>query len=138
MPPDSGSDPQVWLSAAREHLAAAGNDANPNRIRCFCSQRSVELSLKALLLHHGIDVPKVHTLERLVLLLPGDVPDAARQAVGLTTYAVEEMYPDTFTDVSDDHAVEAAEQARAVVRWVAGLIDPAKGAPTRSNTTGAE
>lgn len=127
MPPEAGSDSHLWLAAAREHLQISEMADVPTRGRCFHAQRAVEMALKSLLLHHGLEVPKVHALERLALLLPGEVPDFARQAAALTAYAVEEMYPDTFTDLTDDHASEAAALAGAVVEWaesIVGLVEP--------------
>lgn len=122
MPPDSGENPAVWLNVAREHLAATKIDANPVRVRCFHGQRAAELALKALLLHYAVEVPKVHSLERLALLLPFEVPDAVREAAGLTAYAVEEMYPDTFNSLTANHADDASAQAVAVVEWVSNII----------------
>ena len=54
MQPDSGQDPTAWLAAAREHLATTKSGASSVRIRCFHGQRTVELALKAVLLHHGL------------------------------------------------------------------------------------
>ena len=45
-------------------------------------------------------------------------------AAPLTPYAVEEMYPDTFTEVSDEHASEAVELARGVVEWAVAIVTP--------------
>lgn len=122
MRPDGGGDPGLWIAAAEEHLIATRAEVNPVRVRCFHAQRAVELSLKALLLRAGLDVPKVHTLERLALLLPGELPDFVREAAGLTSYAVEEMYPDTFSELGVDHAAEAVHLADAVVSWAASIV----------------
>lgn len=124
MPPDPGQDPTVWLAAAREHLATTESGASSLRIRCFHGQRTVELAFKAVLLHHGIEFPYTHTLAKLVNLMPDTVPAQVSEAAGLTPYAIQEMYPDTFTELGDDHAEEAVELARAVVTWAASIIEP--------------
>lgn len=92
-------------------------------MRCFHGQRAVELALKAMLLHHHVDYPLSHSLHRLIAALPIDVPEHVTQAAQLTGYAVEEMYPDTFTDLSDDHADVAVALSRAVVEWAEGIIE---------------
>lgn len=125
MPPhESAMDPATWLATALDHLATVENTDVPVRIRCFCGQRAVELSVKAVLIHRGIEFPFTHTLERLVALLPVDDADAVPQVGALTPYAVEEMYPDTFTEVTIDHAQEAATLARTVVEWATSIVGP--------------
>lgn len=125
MPPESGSDPAAWLAAAREHIVIVENEADPIRLRCFHGQRAVELALKAILLHHEVDFPKTHALEQLILLVPGGAPVEVQRAAGLTSYAVEEMYPDTFHEVTIDHASEAVSLARVVIAWAVSIIEPA-------------
>lgn len=98
------------------------NESLSLRIRCFCGQRAVELSVKAILVYHEIEYPHVHTLERLMLLVPDDTPERVREAAALTTYAVEEMYPDTFSDLTNDHANEAVQLARTVIEWAHEII----------------
>ena len=123
LPPDRGSDPTLWLSAAREHLVATEAGVNPLRVRCFHGQRSVELAVKAVLIFHNIEFPKVHTLERLIAMLPEETVAGVPEVGALTPYAVEEMYPDTFTELTDDHADAAVEVARSVVAWASSIID---------------
>lgn len=94
------------------------------RHRCFHGQRAVELSVKAVLIHHGIAFPFTHEVDALIELVPGGVPEHVANADILTPYAVEEMYPDTFTDLTEEHATEAVELARAVVTWATSIIEP--------------
>lgn len=121
MPPEP-ADAAEWLQAAREHLAVAGNVSDPARIRCFCAQRAVELAVKAALIHLGVDFPRLHALDELMALVPGGVPDDVSQADALTPYAVQEIYPDTYTGLGDDHASEAVDLARVAVEWAASIV----------------
>jgi HEPN domain-containing protein len=117
-------DPAVWLPTAREHLVVAANVDDPVRMRCFHGQRVVEMSIKGVLVHRGIEFPYIHRLEDLVKLLPvADVPDLLAEVGALTPYAVQEMYPGVLTDLTDDHADEAAGLARVVVEWAASIIE---------------
>lgn len=119
MPPE----PSPWLVTAREHLVTAENDSIPIRFRCFHGQRAVEFAVKAVLNHNKIRHPHLHTIDRLLALVPDNVPDEILSAAILTPYAVEEQYPDTYTDLSSDHANEAVQLARTVVEWAEQIIN---------------
>lgn len=116
-------DAALWLQTARRHLMSAEVGQLDERHRCFHGQRAAELSVKAVLIHHGVPFPFTHEVDALMALVPGGVPEHVADADILTPYAVEEMYPDTFTDLSQDHVVEAVELARAVVAWAASIIE---------------
>lgn len=118
-------DPALWLTTAGEHLAVAANVDDPIRMRCYHAQRAVELSLKGVLMHHGIEFPYTHTLEALAKLLPLSLPEHLADVADLTPYAIQEMYPGMLTDLTNDHAAEALELSRAVVGWAANIIEPA-------------
>lgn len=121
MPPRESNS---WLASARVHVAAVENPTLDFRLRCFHGQRAVEMSLKAVLIHHGVSYPFTHELDSLMELVPGGVPDHVIEASRLTPHAVQEMYPDTFTDLGADHADEAVELARAVIEWATAIIEP--------------
>jgi HEPN domain-containing protein len=116
-------DPLAWLESAREHLGSTENVTISIRHRCFHGQRAVELALKAVLIHHGIVYPFTHELDALMELLPDDPPDDIIEAAALTPHAVFEMYPDTYTDIGSDHAIEAVELARTVVEWASSIVE---------------
>lgn len=77
---------------------------------------------QGVLIFRGTEFPFTHTLERLVALLPEEDADGVPEVGALTPYAVEEMYPDTLTDLTGDHAGEAAALARAVVEWARSIV----------------
>jgi HEPN domain-containing protein len=120
---DDEADARLWIAAAREHEAASAVAQNPPRVRCFHGQRAVELALKALLIWHGVPYPQTHALNRLIELMPVEVPEAVDLSQQLTAYAVQEMYPDTFTEVQAADAEAAAEFACVVVTWAAAFIE---------------
>lgn len=68
----------VWVRKAEvDHLAAArlAGDAGPfHDVVSFLCQQSAEKYLKALLVEHGLAVPKTHDLERLLALLFPNFP----------------------------------------------------------------
>jgi HEPN domain-containing protein len=64
-PPDSGRVPSAWMEKAGGDLAAGKQllsfpDACQCEIVCYHAQQCVEKSLKALLVHLGVDFPKTH------------------------------------------------------------------------------
>lgn len=122
MQPDEHAEGLAWLDAAREHLAAVQLEQNAVRVRCFHGQRAVELALKAALIGHGVEYPRTHALHQLIERLPVEVPPQIDLAAKLTAYAVQEMYPDTFTELDEDDAQQAADLAKAVVDWVTALL----------------
>lgn len=82
--------------------------------------------MKAVLIWNEIDFPFTHTVERLAKLLPDPMPDHLLEIGNLTPFAVEEMYPDTFTDLSVDHATEAIALATAAIDWASSIIQPTR------------
>ncbi len=83
----------------------------------------MELAVKAVLIHHGVNFPRLHALDELMALVPGGVPEIVAEADALTPYAVQEIYPDTYTDLDTDHATEAVELATVVVTWATSIIE---------------
>ena len=119
----SQRDSEIWLASARAHAETTANASVDARQRCFHGQRAVEMSLKAVLMHYDVGFPFTHQLDALMGLVPGGVPDGIIEASSLTPHAVQEMYPDTFSDVGTGHAEEAVVLAHVVVAWAATIIE---------------
>jgi len=93
-------DPAVWLERARGNLLLAERGLNFASIYledlCFNAQQAAEKALKAACIHYKIDVPKTHSLVRLMDLLGArdvQLPETVLAADILTQYAVETRYP---------------------------------------------
>jgi len=86
----------------------------------------VEKSVKAILVFRDIDFPKVHSLTRLIDLLPADIERTSCliQSARLTVYATVFRYPgeEDEPDVSPDKYQEAVRLADAVFKWASELI----------------
>lgn len=69
--------------------------------------------LKALLIFHRIDFPKIHDLTELYALLPKDLrlPIDPRFLDRLNPYAIEGRYPGVWEPVERDDALRAVEAA---------------------------
>lgn len=80
------------------------------------AQQCGEKDLKALLVFHRVDFPKIHDLTELYALLPKDLrpPIDPRLLDRLNPYAIEGRYPDVWEPVERDEALRAVEAARAV------------------------
>ena len=114
--PGSAAD---WLRRARSDLALASlplpADVLYNDL-CFHAQQAVEKSIKAVLIHHGIELRRMHDIGQLIALLPGNAPPppAAEDAASLTSYAVMVRYPGDYEDVTKEDYLEAAQVAQSV------------------------
>jgi HEPN domain-containing protein len=122
--PGSAAD---WLRRARSDLALAGLSLPPDVLYndlCFHAQQAAEKSIKAVLVHHGIALPKIHDIAHLIALLPQNAPPppAAEDAASLTSYAVMIRYPGDYEDVTEEDYREAVRIAESVYAWAARII----------------
>ena len=89
-----------WISKAENDLLAATHTLTlgqkcPAGVVCFHAQQCAEKYLKALLVSRGIDVPKTHDLELLIVRLGNETrlnvsPDDVTM---LTQFAIGPRYP---------------------------------------------
>ena len=75
MPPENhiAGSPVDWLRYALSDLEFARITPPPNvllEVLCFHTQQAVEKALKAVLIAHGIPVPKTHSIRMLIDLIP--------------------------------------------------------------------
>jgi HEPN domain-containing protein len=91
---------------------------------CFHAQQAVEKSIKAVLVHCGVEFRKVHYIDYLIGLLPAGVslPPEAAEVVGLTSYAVMSRYPGDYEEVTEEAYQEAARLAQAVFVWAEQIV----------------
>lgn len=130
MPPDSLSpgSPEDWLLHAKADLALAQVPLPAGglyELLCFHAQQAAEKSLKAVLIHHGIEPPRTHNLERLIDLLPVSITRerTLTQSARLTIFATSSRYPGSQERVDEDEYIEAVRLAQDVVNWAAALIE---------------
>lgn len=115
--PAPGS-PQDWLRNARGDLILARLRKKRGLLYehlCFHAQQVAEKSLKAVLLFHGVDIPRTHDLAYLIDQLPSgmSLPPNLIDLSTLSKYAVQHRYPaetPPITAKQRAHAVGLAEQ----------------------------
>jgi len=119
--------PDEWMEYARSDLALAGEPHGP-RVRletvCFHAQQAVEKAVKAVLVQAGVTFPKVHSIERLLDLLPAAIertPDLLKSRT-LSAYATVPRYPSALEPVSEQRAREVLRVAEAVVAWAEDVL----------------
>ncbi len=115
-------EPSAWVEKA-EHdltavrtLAAAATDV-PWDVVVFHCQQAAEKYLKALLVAHDHDVPRIHDLERLLQLCSAFRPSLASLAGDcrrLTQLGFVSRYPDTPGEPSETDAREAMQLANRI------------------------
>jgi HEPN domain-containing protein len=105
---------QEWLMYAQNDMTAARSmfyDVNPKQteISVFHCQQCAEKALKAYLVAHEIDPPKIHNLLILCKMcadIDGDFLSLINKASDLNLYAVASRYPKQL--VSDDTEAKVA------------------------------
>jgi len=126
MPPERRppTDPQEWLNRAKSSLAQARAGINIPEVYledlCFDAQQAAEKSIKAVLIDLNVPFPYVHDLAELLSLVEhrgAAVPEAVREAVRLTRFAVATRYPGPQEPVTRNEYESALLIAEAVVRW---------------------
>ncbi len=117
--PDASTTPRSWADRAEEDFSIATHEMKrgsqaPFGGVCFHAQQCVEKYLKAVLLLHGVDFPKVHDLEALLALVPGSakLTLTADDVLPLNRYSVEGRYPGNWEPISQKEAEEAVALMR--------------------------
>jgi HEPN domain-containing protein len=130
------ADPAILL--LREWVGKAENDLKnaahvlklgaqcPTDTVGFHAQQCVEKYLKALLLWHTVDFPKVHDIERLMDLAPSGLLASwpREEQRRLTNYAVDTRYPGD-ESVSLSEARQAVRTARKIRTQIRKLLPKA-------------
>jgi HEPN domain-containing protein len=129
-PPDHHALARRWRRWAEEDFllakhAAADTDLVP-RGACVWAHQAAEKALKSLLVHHNVDPPKLHDLDRLVQRLPADegLEFSALELPELTRWAIEGRYPDDLDEANALDAQRALDIARQVLDIVADRLGP--------------
>lgn len=125
MPQDNqpqADSPAQWFRLAQGDLALARvklPENIPTELLCFHAQQVVEKSIKAVLVHFRVPVPRTHNLEMLMDLAAASVkiPDFVQDAADLTPYASLARYPGNFELQSEDDYHNAIVKADCVLSW---------------------
>ncbi len=123
---------QQWLAKAEadmriaRHALTLTDEDRPFDAAAFHAQQGAEKYLKAVLVQHGIEVPRTHDirllarrLEEASVLPPGLDVDGARV---LTRYAVDTRYPDDIEPIDRAEAETAIALAEGVERSVRAVF----------------
>jgi HEPN domain-containing protein len=129
-----------WLSRALTDLRGAevaltGEPLITEHI-CFHGQQAVEKSLKAYLVHRGVDFPWTHQIGLLLDLCreqDHSFEQLAKAAVPLTEYAVRWRYPFFGPPPSLDQARTSLNTAREVFAFVMSRL-PKETHPSKLET----
>jgi HEPN domain-containing protein len=106
-----------WVEKAEHDLLNIENNLSAKEIPWdtvgFHAQQCAEKYLKALLMFHRIDFPKIHDLTEFYALLPKDLRvDFDPQLLErLNPYSIEGRYPGVWEPVEQEEALRAVEAA---------------------------
>jgi HEPN domain-containing protein len=128
MPPGDvmPGSPEDWLRHAKADLALARAplpEGSLYKYLAFHAQQAVEKSLKAILLSRGVEFPRIHSIERLIDLIPPDVerPADLIQSASLSAFATAFRYPEASEIDADDYQ-EALRLAESIVTWAEAKV----------------
>jgi HEPN domain-containing protein len=114
-----------WWALAEQDLAHADSTLRSEspvyRWVCVASQQAAEKALKAVLIKEQTAFPRIHDLDRLVLLLPTEskLRTLSVDLASLTAWSIAGRYPADATDATRTDAENALRDARVVLN-VAG------------------
>lgn len=132
--PDRTEIARRWLRWADEDLALAEHTAADRDVvargACVWAHQAAEKAIKALLIHHDIDPPKLHDLDRLAHRLPANEGSAfgSIELPELTRWSIEGRYPADLDEATHADAVKVIAIARQVVGVVRACLDVEKAA----------
>ena len=120
------NSPAEWMRYAKSDLQLARTPKGDEVLLeslCFNAQQAVEKSVKAVLVSCGISFPKIHSIERLIDLLPADIPRPSDliSSARLSAYATVFRYPGV-ASVSEEKYREAVRLAESVVKWAEDIL----------------
>ena len=114
-----------WLRKAHDDLAIAGRADDLFEPGCFHCQQAVEKLLKAYLLWHSSDPPKIHDLMLLLDLcqrLDGSFAESRDRWERLTGYAIVARYPSEVPPPTKEEFREALDAAEECWRSILGRL----------------
>ncbi len=125
---DGAGSPREWIRYAEADLDLARMPLSERGLYehlCFHAQQAVEKSLKAVLVKLGLDFPPTHNLQRLIDLLPEDIPrtPSVLRAARLTAYAVSSRYPGVEEPVQEEEYRDAVRVAEAILDWAINYVN---------------
>ena len=120
---------QRWLTKARNDLESArrllGDPMPIADTACFHCQQAVEKSLKAVLILHEEEPPRIHALDALFDAagkFEGPLAEHRMDCVWLTAYAVETRYPDSIAEPTPERGRQALAAAEALYELVLDIV----------------
>ena len=116
-----------WLRYARMDYDAAMHLRSfhpmPIEIICYHCQQAAEKALKAVLIHHGKEVPHIHDTQRLWKLAAALEPTLSTfmpQSSRLANFATITRYPKEL-ELNENDMQRALDDARAIVEAIEAL-----------------
>ncbi len=122
-------DIKEWLRYAENDLKLAKMALNADiyEYACFHAQQAVEKLLKTLILFHGREIPRTHSIKVLIDILK-NIDKSYNylfdlNADELSFYAVLTRYPEFEKDINSSEAKEAIEIGEKVKEFVMKKLD---------------
>lgn len=116
-----------WFKFAKDDwiVAKAARKEKVFNLACFHAQQGVEKMLKGYLSINGQDVPKIHSLAKLLTLcsrIDRDFKNISEMCIKLDDYYVPMRYPDTLPGMSPE-GMPTADDAKEAIASLKKVID---------------
>ncbi|MDO9577542.1 MAG: HEPN domain-containing protein [Candidatus Cloacimonadales bacterium] len=118
-----------WMQRAQSNLARANLQNIPPGVLyedlCFDCQQAVEKALKGLLRFYNINIPRIHSIGKLLSLLEDNdyvIPDYVKEGIILTDYAVQTRYPGDYEPVFEEEFITVLEISNKIFDWINSII----------------
>ncbi|MDP2950849.1 MAG: zf-TFIIB domain-containing protein [bacterium] len=118
-----------WILAAQDDEKAVSailkEESFPPNPVCFFSQQIVEKILKGFLVFSGVDFPKIHRLEKLLILCKDIDPQFEQlwdEIEGLSFFYMATRYPGDYPAFSVEQAKEAFARAQKIKNFIMNKI----------------
>jgi len=125
------TDASPWVKKAEQDLLSIANNLASNEVQwdkvVFDAQQAAEKFLKALLVSHGQEPPKIHDLTKLLTLCVAYAPELASfgdDCLFLSPLAVRSRYPGDEPETAREDAEKGVQIARRIRAAVLERLQP--------------
>ncbi len=114
---------KIWIKRAKSSLILSMSKKTDDiyyEDLCFDAQQAAEKALKALIIFLGLEPPKTHSFNSILLELEKkiQIPEKVKNVLDLNDYAVQTRYPGDYQPIDEEEYNNAIEVAEYIYNWV--------------------
>jgi len=114
---------KIWIKRAKSSLVLSKSKKTDDIFYedlCFDAQQSAEKALKSLIIFLGLEPPRTHSFNSILIELEKrmQIPEKVTDVLDLNDYAVQTRYPGDYQPIDEDEYNNAIEIADYIYNWV--------------------